>query len=268
MNGSTASQSPNTSYNYTSPGGNGDLKGFNPQLGDVFNTQNQNQQNFNQSQQNQASGFQDAYNAAAQALPSYQTLQNNANQQYNVQPLAQNATNLNNQLLRLPSENFGLTQGSDTNQAQLDQMTGVQQFRLQPLAQNATAQAQTAQGLANTMVNAGVNNEQQLLSPYANTASLEQGVLGSAASNFGAQQQAELQALTAKQNSGQALTQTDLNNLNNLQLAQIQGQYTIANTAQGQKFINAPQNNSIYNTQTGAAINPTNAIGSGVSYQY
>lgn len=246
-----------SNYNYSAPqGGNGGLKGNNPNFSDVFGQQNQNSQNFNQSQQNQAGGFQSAYNAAAQALPSYQALNEQNNRQYNVQPLMQNATNLNNRLLRLPSENFGLTQGSDTNQAQLDQMTGVQQFRLQPLAQNATAQAQQAQTLSNQATGYGVQNEAQLLSPYANTVPLVQSTLASAANNFGAQQQAELAALTAKMQSGVALTQTEQNNLNALQMAQIgyNQAVDVANATgnQANKYQNLPAGNTLYNTQTNA----------------
>lgn len=264
------SNTPNTAtqYNYQTPGGGGAVKGYNPDFSSVFATQNQNQQNFNQGQANQNDQFRNSYNAAAQALPSYQQLNNQNNAQYNVQSLAQNAANLTNQQLRLPSENFGLTQGSDTNQAQLDQMTGVQQFRLAPTVAAANNNAQVAQGLSQQATNAGIQNEAQLLSPYANTVGLQQAQTQGAYSNFGAQQQGELTALIAKMNSGVALTQTEQNNLNALQLAKINGQYAIANTAQSQKYIPLGQNQALYNSQTGAAINPTNAIGGGVSYQY
>lgn len=259
----------NTAYNYNAPNGTGDIKGYNPDYTQTFGTQNQNAQNFNQNQANQVGAFQGSYNAAAQALPTFQQLNQQANQQYNVPNLQNTATQLNNQVLQIPQTYSQATQGSDTNNNQLMQLIGQKQWELSPLAQAATNSAQTAQGLANTSVGYGVQNEQQLLSPYANTAPLVQSQLASAASNFGAQQQAELAALTAKMQSGVALTQTEQNNLNALQIAQqgyqnaiqvanITGQYALANTIQGQKYISQGQPGSnLINTVAQQYINPS-----------
>lgn len=241
-----------TAYNYSAPqGGGGDIKGNNPNFTDVAQTQNNNSQNFNQSQANQVGQFQGNYNAAAQALPTYQALNQQANQQYNVQPLMQNATNLNNRVLRLPSENYNLTAGSDTNQAQLDQMTGVQQFRLQPLAQNATAQAQQAQTLANQQVGYGVQNEAQMLSPYANTAPLVQSQMASAATNFGTQQANELAALRDKMAQGVSLTNTELQQKTALEAAQLNYNAAV-NTAQASVDAANATNNRMQNISSGS----------------
>jgi hypothetical protein len=198
-----------------------------PDLNAYSQNQNANSQNFNQAMNGQVGAFTGAYNAAAQALPTYQQLNERNNQQYNVEPLMQNATNLNNELLRIPSENYGMTQGSDTNQGQLDQMTGVQQFRLQPLAQNATAQAQQAQTLSNQATGYGVQNEAQLLSPYANTVPLQQGLLSGSYANFTQQQSDQLNALTQLAQSGATLSADQLNQLSALQQAKLQADATI-----------------------------------------
>jgi hypothetical protein len=153
-----------------------------------------------------------------------------------------------------------MTQGSDTNQAQVDQMTGVQQFRLQPLATAATNNAQVAQGLANNMVNYGVQNEAQLLSPYANTVSLQQALTQGAYANFTQQQSDQLNALTAKMNAGVTLTKDEQDNLNALQVAKANNDATIA--AQKIAFQNQQlaAGTTYYNPTTGQYYNPTTKV--------
>lgn len=248
----------NTSYNYSAPNGSGNLQGYNPDYTSIFGNQNKNSQNFNQGQSDQVGAFGGAMQSAVNALPTYQQLNEQNNQKYNVEPLMQNATNLNNRMLRLPSENYAMTQGSDTNSGQLDQMTGVQQFRLAPLAQNATAQAQQAQTLSNQATGYGIQNENFQISPFTTTAPMVQSILASAASNFGAQQQAELQALTAKMQSGVTLTTDERDNLNRLQTAQIAYNQAvdvanITGNYAANKFISLQPGYQSVNTQTGAA---------------
>ncbi len=238
-----------------------------PDLSSVGAAQNANSQNFNSAMNNQVGAFTGAYNAAAQALPTYQQLNNANNAQYNVQPLMQNATNLNNEMLRLPSENYNMTQGSDTNQGQLDQMTGVQQFRLQPLAQNATAQAQQAQTLSNQATGYGVQNEAQLLSPYANTVPLQSGLLQGAYGSFTQQQSDQLNGLVQLAQSGATLSADQLNQLSALQQAKIQAdaqvqaaqiganaQTSVAKIANQNQILG--QGATYYNPTTGVAYNP------------
>jgi hypothetical protein len=251
--------SGNGTYDYSTPASGGDIKGYNPDYSSIFGTQNANSQNFNTAQNNQVGNFTGAYNAAAQAMPSYQSLLNNANSQYNVQPLAENAANLTNQVLRLPSENYGMTQGSDTNQAQLDQMTGVQQFRLQPLATAATNNAQVAQGLANNMVNYGVQNETQMLSPYANTVPLQQALTTGAYTNFTSQQSDQLAALNAKLAQGVQLTTTEMNNLNALQVAKTNADALVAAQQAANQYKLVSPSQGIWNAQTGTASTPYNS---------
>ncbi len=251
---STPTPSYNTGYNYSAPQGGGNIQGFNPDLTNTFGTQNQNAQGFNQNQANTVNAFQGAMQSSVNALPTYQALNQANNAAYNVQPLMQNATNLNNEMLRLPSENYNMTAGSDTNQGQLDQMTGVQQFRLQPLAQNATAQAQQAQNLSNQATGYGIQNENFQISPYTTAAPMVQSTLASAASNFGAQQQAELQALTDKMNQGVTLTTDERDNLNRLQVAQTNYNSAVATaniTANAAlKYQNLAPGATLYNTTT------------------
>ncbi len=245
-----------TKYNYNAPNGSGNIQGYNPDYTNTFSTQNQNSQNFNQGQANQVGAFQGAYQGAVNALPTYQQLNQQANDQYNVPALANKATQLNNTVLQIPQTYSQATQGSDTNNNQLMQLIGQKQWELSPLAQAATNSAQTAQGLANTSVGYGVQNEAQQLSPYSNTVGLVQSQLASAAANFGAQQQAELAALTAKMNAGVTLTTDERDNLNRLQTAQTAYNQAVdvanitANYA-GNKFVGVAPGNQVVNTQNG-----------------
>lgn len=254
----------NSKYSYSAPpGGGGDIKGNNPNFSDVFGSQNTNAQNFNQSQQNQVGAFTGAYNAAARALPTYQTLLNNANKQYNVQPLAQNAANLQNTLLEVPKNYSDLTKGSDTNSAQLQNLIGQRQWELAPVAEAAQNSANVAQGLANTSVGYGVQNEAQQLSPYTNTVPLLTSTLAGASSNFGAQQQAELQALTDKLNQGVILTNAEQQRLNDLKIAEegynnalavanTTGNYALNQQRLANLFQNVGAGNTLINTSNGS----------------
>jgi hypothetical protein len=246
--------SPN--YTYNAPQTGGDIKGFNPDYSSIFGTQNANQQSFTGNQLGNVSAFQGAHQAAVNALPTYQELNQQNNARYNVQPLAEHATNLNNQILRLPSENYGMTQGSDTSQGQLDQMTGVQQFRLAPLAQSATAEAQTAQNLSNQATGYGIQNEAFQTSPYTTAAPMVQNVLASAATNFGQAQADQLKVLQDKVDQGVTLTKTEMDNLTTLKAAQtlynqnvdvanITGNYAT------NKYVTLQPSYTSLNTQTG-----------------
>ncbi len=259
-----------TNYNYSTPtpSGTSSINGYtSPNFGNFNTGQNQNLQNFSQGQANQIGAFQGAYNSAVQALPTYQALNQANNQQYNVQPLMQNATNLNNQVLRLPSENFGLTQGSDTSQGQLDQMNNVQLSRLEPLAQNATAQAQQAQTLSNQATGYGIQNEAFQTSPYSNTVPLLQSQMASAASGFNQQSANELAALQAAVTSGTTLTVDQQDNLNKLQQAKEAYDQAVATaniTANSANYVaglnnqyqNIKAGDTLYNVQAPSGTNP------------
>lgn len=263
------------SYNYNAPNitpssvGGQTVNGVNnvggyqmPDYTSIASTNNQNSQNFNQGQQNQIGAFQGAFQSAVNALPTYQQLNQANNQQYNVEPLMQNATNLNNELLRIPSENYAMTQGSDTNQGQLDQMTGVQQFRLQPLAQNATAQAQQAQTLSNQATGYGIQNEAFQTSPYSTVAPLIQNQLATAAANFTQTQSDQLQALEQAVQSGAQLSANQLTQLTSLQNAKTAYDQAVAVANIGQQtalkqqqltnqYQNIPAGNTLINTFNG-----------------
>jgi hypothetical protein len=265
--------SGNGTYDYTAPNINAssvsgktvngvdNVGGYQmPDYTSIAKTNNTNAQNFSTGQSNQVGAFQGAMQSAVNALPTYQQLNEANNQQYNVQPLMQNATNLNNQLLRLPSENYGMTQGSDTNQAQLDQMTGVQQFRLQPLAQNATAQAQQAQTLSNQATGYGVQNENFQISPYTTAAPMVQSQMASAATGFYQAQSDQLTALeqavqSGAQLSGQQLAQ--LTSLQNQKTAYDQAVATSKITNQNQQLA---AGTTYYNPTTGQYYNPTTKV--------
>ncbi len=252
---------PNSSsgnYNYSAPNTSGDIKGYNPDYSSIFGTQNQNSQNFNQGQNNQVAGFTSNYNAAAQALPTFQQLNQQANQQYNVPALQNKATQLNNTVLQIPQTYSQATQGSDTNNNQLMQLIGQKQWELDPLAQAATNSAQTAQGLANTSVGYGVQNEAQLLSPYANTVPLQQALTSGAYTNFTQSQSDQLKALQDKVDQGVTLTKTEMDNLNALKVQQAQNQGLLAAAQANNQYKLISPSQGVYNAATNQATQPYN----------
>lgn len=258
MNPTTGSTNYNSNYNYDSnQGGNGDTKGFNPNYNSVFGTQNKNSQNFYNNQYGNIGAFTDAYNAATKALPSYQKLLNDANTQYNVQPLAQNAASLQNSLNLVPQTYSQATMGSDTNNNQLQQLIGQKQWELAPQAAAATNQAQTAQGLANNMVNYGIQNEGFLTQPYQTEAGMLTSSFGNAASGFNQAQSDQLAALNAKLAQGVSLTNTELQQKTELEKAQldynarIYGYNTQQQAANYKTQYNIPAGSYVYNSSTG-----------------
>jgi hypothetical protein len=251
-----------SNYNYTAPQSAGDIKGFNPDYTATFGTQNKNSQNFYGGQAGQIGAFQGAYQAATNALPTYQKLYSDAAQEYNVAPLATNAANLQNTLLQVPQTYSQATVGSDTNNNQLMQLIGQKQWELGPIAQAATNSAQTAQGLAATKAGYGIQNENFLTQPYQTAAPMITSEMASAASGFNQEQANELQALEQKLASGVTLTTTEMNNLNQLKIAEEgyqnalavgnqTGQYALKNTQLGnQNYVLNPYQ-SVYNTVSG-----------------
>ena len=259
------------SYNYSQPNINGQnisgqtINGVNnvgaynmPNYTGAAQTANTNSQNFNTAQNNQVGSFTSAYNAAAQAMPSYQTLLNNANQQYNVPNLQNTATQLNNQVLQIPQTYSQATQGSDTNNNQLMQLIGQKQWELDPLAQAATNSAQTAQGLANNMVNYGIQNETQMLSPYANTVPLQQALTTGAYSNFTQQQQSQMDALNAQLQAGVTLSADQMAQLTSLQNQKTQSDALIAAAQVNQQYRTVSPSQGIYNAATNQYSTPYN----------
>ncbi len=272
----SATPNYNTGYNYNQPNinasnvagqtinGQQNVGGYNmPDLTGISATQNQNSQNFNQSQANQVAAFQGANQAAVNALPTFQQLNQQANQQYNVPNLANTATQLNNTVLQIPQTYSQATQGSDTNNNQLMQLIGQKQWELDPLAQAATNSAQTAQGLANTSVGYGVQNEAQQLSPYANAAPLLQNQMASAATNFTQDQANQLSTLQALVASGAQLSAnqaTQLASLENSKRTYDAAVATANATVAASKNYAIPQGGVAYNGSSNTAYSPYNKI--------
>ena len=224
-----------------------------PDYTGIAKTNNANSQLFNAGQQGTIGAFQGAQQAAVNALPTYQQLSDTNNARYNVPGLMQNSTNLNNQMLRLPSENYGMTQGSDTNQAQLDQMTGVQQFRLSPQANAAAANANTALTLSNQATGYGIQNEAFQTSPYTTAAPMVQSALASAATNFTQAQSDELNALVSAVNAGTQLSGTQMAQLASLQNAKYVYDAAV-NTANATQNVAKTNANVLQNVQPGSIM--------------
>ena len=221
-------------YNYSQPNINGsnvspisiggqNTGGYNmPDYSSLAKTQNQNSQNFFNGQLGTVGAFQGAQQAAVNALPTFQQLNQQANDQYNVPNLQNTATQLNNTVLQIPKTYSDLTTGSDTNATQLQSLIGQKQWELDPLAQAATNSAQTAQGLANTSVGYGVQNEAQQLSPFTTAAPLVQNTLASQATGFTQSQADQLAALNTQVQAGVTLSGDQMAQLSALQQAKYQ----------------------------------------------
>ena len=275
MNPTTSGNGAGT-YNYTTPNINtpnipnqningSQVGGYNfPDLTSISAANNANSQNFNQSQQNTIGNFQSGYQASVNALPTFQQLNQQANNQYNVPNLQTQATNLNNTVLQIPQTYSQATQGSDTNNNQLQQLIGQKQWELDPLAQAATNSAQTAQGLANTSVGYGIQNEQQQLAPWVAAGPMIQNQLASAAANFTQQQSDQLATLQAMVQAGTQLSASQaaqMTSLSNAKTAYDQA-VAVANISAQAQIKAAQLNNEnytlnpyqqVYNTTTGQA---------------
>lgn len=206
--------------------------------------------------------------------PSATQYQQQGNELYNVQPLAERANYLNTQVTNAYPNAVNQARGFDYSQGQVDNAVNQNLRFLSPQATAATGQAQVAQGLADTFANRGLQQTDINLRPITAEQSFIQQQQNNQSQAYIQANQAELQGLTAKMQSGIQLSQAEYSRYNQLvqaqaqiqqaqiqaenalKVQQLQNQGTLANTIQGQKYQTVAPSNNLVNTFAQGILNP------------
>lgn len=151
-----------------------------------------------------------AYKDAISANPTATDLYTKANQIFNVQPLQQNANALNNAMLTAPNSNLAAAKGFNYDQNQVDQKTSQDLQRLGPAAAAAQNNAQTAEQNAGNYVTAGMQQNNMNLLPIQQQGQYLMDSYARQQSGFTTTAQAQLQALQAKMESGEKLSEAEM----------------------------------------------------------
>lgn len=235
------------------------VNSFNPT--DVAGSQ---RNNFNQLYNSQlgdtgpksATDYMGAYSQAVANNPTYTSLYNTANQQFNVPATAQQATYLQNQVNQVAPNAYQTAKGFDYSEPQVENAINTNLRFLQPEANAAAQVAQTNQNLAGQYVNLGMQQNQQNLLPIQSYGPMLQQAMAQQATGWNQAAQNEFQGLQAKMNAGVQLSQQEMDRANSLLQAQQAYQQAI-NTAQiQQQFQNVGAGNNLVNTFTNSIINP------------
>ena len=214
-------------------------------------------------QQNEQQKYIDAYKASIAQNPSATQLYEQANQKYQIPTLASNANYLQNQILQTPQQQLQMARGFNVDQNQVNNAVNQQLTRLSPLASSATNNLNTAMGLAQGEVQAGMEQNAINLLPVQKQGEMMSDLWAREASGFTTAAQAELQGLIAKMQSGVALSQSEMERANALANAQVsyQNAITAANASQnvakiGAQNVTLSPGSTYLNTATGQAYNP------------
>lgn len=202
----------------------------------------------NTAQTNTTNDFLKQYQATIAAQPSLSDMYAKYGAANNLPALGQQSTQLNNAVLQVPQQNLDLAKGFNYGQAQVDQKTNQDLTKLQPLASAATNAFQNAQNLTNQQVGYQQTQNQYELQPIQAQQQMLTDQYARQMTGFTTEAQTELAALTAKMQSGVALSQTEMDRADTLATAQAsyQNALTTANTqvlGPGQSLVNG-QNSS------------------------
>ena len=214
-------------------------------------------------QANQQNDYIKQYTDTIKNNPTVTQLYDTANTQYNVPGLAQNANYLNNQVLQTPQQQLNTMRGFNADQNQVNNATNQQLRILQPLASAATTNLQTAQGLAQGQVQAGIQQNATNLLPVQAQGQMQSDLWARQASGYTTAAEQEFQGLISKMNAGVQLSQNEMARANALASAEATYQSSLmsAQSAQNVARINAqnvtlPQGSTYLNTASGQAYNP------------
>lgn len=212
--------------------------------------QQKNTNNLFSTQNAQTQDYIGRYTNAVKANPLVTDLYKTANNLYNVEPLAMQATALNNRLTNAVPDAYRAARGYDIDSTDINNGIAQKTAYLTPQANAATANYNTAAGLASNFVNAGITQNQMNLLPIQ--AEQQNLLQEQAAQATGWNQAAKSQfdGLIAKMQAGVQLSQAEMDaairlaqmeedynkqlevNRTNVQTAQIGNQYKILSPAQ------------------------------------
>lgn len=238
------------------------INSFNPNA--TATSQQNNTGNLFNTQQNQTNDYIGQYSQAVANNPTVTSLYNKGNEMFNVPQLAQQATNLNNQMTGAVPSGYAGARGFDISNTDVQNGIAQRTAYLQPQANAANANYNSAAGLASQYVTAGqTQNAQNLLPIQAEQQNLlQQQAAQSTGWNNAAQ--SEFTALVSKMNAGVTLSQAELERANVLAsqetsyLNQITSSQASIKAAQlNNQYQNVGQNNNLVNTFTNSVLNPT-----------
>lgn len=142
--------------------------------------------------------------------PSVTDLYGKANEIFNVPQLQQTANTLNNAVLKAPISNVEAAKGFNVDQNQVDQKTAQDLYYLSPQANAAQANANTAEGNASNFVQAGIAQNNFNLLPIQEQGQYLMDAYARQQSGFTTTAQAQLQALQAKMEAGERLSEAEM----------------------------------------------------------
>lgn len=166
------------------------------------------------------------------------------------------ATDIGNQLAMVPQTMMGLTRGQDVNANQLQNAMNMQTWKLAPIQQRAQAQAQSAGQLMQQQIGALQQQQAKELTPYQQQQQFLADRLARETSMFTQQNQNELNALTAKMQTGAQLSSAEQDRLNQLRIAQEGYRNELQKTQMGLQNVQIAPGSTYFNPVTGYAYNP------------
>jgi hypothetical protein len=244
------------------------INSFNPNA--TATSQQNNTGNLFNTQQNQTNDYIGQYSKAVANNPTVTSLYNKGNEMFNVPQLAQQATNLNNQMTGAVPSGYAGARGFDISNTDVQNGIAQRTAYLQPQANAANANYNSAAGLASQYVTAGqAQNQQNLLPIQAEQQNLLQQQAAQA-TGWNNAAQSEFQALVSKMNAGVTLSQAELDRANILAsqetsyLNQITASQATVNVAKiGAQFQKVDKGQNLVNTLGQTILNPsmTNTTG-------
>jgi hypothetical protein len=231
------------------------INSFDPNA--TANNQRTNWSNLFNTQQGTQDNFLNSYNSKIASQPSLSDSYAKFGAANNLTGLGQQATTLNNAVLKAPQQNIDLARGFNYDQNQIDQKTNQDLTKLQPLASAATNAFQTAQDLTNQQVGYQQTQNQYELQPLQAQQEMITDAFARQMTGYTQANEAELQGLIAKMNQGVALSTAEISRANALASAQASYNAAIdsANIANQYQTVDSGQN--LVNTFTNGIINPS-----------
>lgn len=215
--------------------------------------------------------YQDAFKNQIASQPTTTQAYQTGQQIYNVQPLQDTANQLNNAVLTAPQNNIDRSKGFNVDAGQIAQQTSQDLARLSPLAIASQNNATTAQQNATNYANLQYEQNQMNILPEQQQGQYLMQQYAAQQTGWTTAQSQQLTALTAKMQSGQQLSSDEMAAYASLSSAEAnyQGALATANASIESAKLNnqyktVPQNENLYNTTTGATINPTLANPNGI----
>lgn len=242
--------------------GRNSLNEFDPQ--GVANSTRASFDNLNRTQTGQTNDYLTGFRNQIASQPSALDYYDQGNDKYNVPQLQQKANYLNSQVVNQLPMQYQLAKGWDVSDSQVQNATNQALRFLLPASQSATAQAQTAQGLAEGYSQAGQIKNQYELQPTITQGQMLQDSFARQMTGFSTEAQQRYEGLLQKAQLGVQLSSAEADEYAKLASAQqqynaaiegakigAQNNIDVANL--GNKYKIIPAGQTLVNTLTGAS---------------